>query len=454
LPLHRYKKWSFDTITGGKQSGPLERVCFIKNVMKSNSRIFSSYRHAHQRGRHHVHKRPYLVPIFGLVLGGIIVGGVLLASGGKPNRPSNSHVVYLFDSGKHETLGTKAATVGELVKKLPLKLIPEDVVEPALDTPIVEDNFRVNIYRARPVTIVDVSSKQVTLTAQKSPRMVAEQAGIKVYPEDNIVFAPGSVAENIIGEKVVIDRATPVALNLYGTPLIIRTHAKTVEQMLHEKGVKTNTDDTFQPATSTPITPGLQVAVIKNGIQVATITEPIPAPQQIVQDDSLSFGTQVVRQAGSAGSKVVTYQILVQNGVEVSRTALQSLTVQEPVPQIIARGKAIDINADKTSLMAAAGISSGDYAYANYIISHESGWCWLKWQGQVGYCPGYFVALHDPSSGYGYGLCQATPGSKMASAGGDWQTNPITQLRWCSGYASRYGGWAGSYNHWLNYHSW
>jgi len=42
----------------------------------------------------------------------------------------------------------------------------------------------------------------------------------------------------------------------------------------------------------------------------------------------------------------------------------------------------------------------------------------------------------------------------MATAGADWATNPITQLRWCSGYASRYGGWAGSYNHWLAYHSW
>ena len=44
--------------------------------------------------------------------------------------------------------------------------------------------------------------------------------------------------------------------------------------------------------------------------------------------------------------------------------------------------------------------------------------------------------------------------ASMATAGADWQTNPVTQLRWCSGYANRYGGWAGAYNHWLAYHSW
>lgn len=415
-----------------------------------------SYQTAHQRGRTHVKKRPYLLPLFGAVLGLLVVGVVVLAHGGRPSRPSSSHVVYVFDSGRNqrETVATKAQTVGELVSRLKLKLIPQDVVEPSLDTPIVEDNFRVNVYRARPVSVVDTGVRQVTLTAQKSPRIVAQNAGITVYPEDSINFAPGSVKENIIGEKVVIDRATPVALNLYGNPLTVRTHAKTVGEMLKEKGVRTDTDDTFMPAISTPITPGLQVSVIKNGIQTATVTEEIPPPMQVVQDNSLSFGTQVVRQAGTPGKKVVTYQILVENGVEKNRSILQSLTVEEPVPQIVARGKAIDINSDKTALMAAAGISASDYAYANFIISHESGWCWLKWQGQVGYCPQYYVALHAPNAGYGYGLCQATPGSKMASAGSDWQTNPITQLRWCSGYASRYGGWGGAYNFWLGHRYW
>ena len=33
-----------------------------------------------------------------------------------------------------------------------------------------------------------------------------------------------------------------------------------------------------------------------------------------------------------------------------------------------------------------------------------------------------------------YGLPQALPGSKMASAGADWQTNPATQIRWGLGY--------------------
>ncbi|WP_291049010.1 lytic transglycosylase domain-containing protein [Herbiconiux sp.] len=44
------------------------------------------------------------------------------------------------------------------------------------------------------------------------------------------------------------------------------------------------------------------------------------------------------------------------------------------------------------------------------------------------------------SSSCAYGIPQALPGSKMASAGADWQTNPATQILWGFGYiAGRYG---------------
>lgn len=96
-------------------------------------------------------------------------------------------------------------------------------------------------------------------------------------------------------------------------------------------------------------------------------------------------------------------------------------------------------SSDKEAIMSAAGISSSDYQYVDYIISKESGW--------------RSTAANPMSSAYG--LCQSLPGSKMASAGSDWQTNAVTQMKWCNGYAtSRYGSWAGAYNFWISNHWW
>jgi murein DD-endopeptidase MepM/ murein hydrolase activator NlpD len=54
---------------------------------------------------------------------------------------------------------------------------------------------------------------------------------------------------------------------------------------------------------------------------------------------------------------------------------------------------------------------------------------------------------NNPSSG-AYGIPQALPGSKMASAGSDWRTNPATQIRWGLGYIrARYGTPCGAWAH-------
>ena len=98
-------------------------------------KINQQYQSVQRTGRRHLRSRPYIIPIFGLLLGGIIVAAALLTNNSQVLlRPDSSHVVFLFDEGRRETLDTKAATVGDLVNKLPLHLIPQDVVEPSRDT--------------------------------------------------------------------------------------------------------------------------------------------------------------------------------------------------------------------------------------------------------------------------------------------------------------------------------
>ncbi|MFT3874461.1 MAG: lytic transglycosylase domain-containing protein [Nocardioides sp.] len=59
---------------------------------------------------------------------------------------------------------------------------------------------------------------------------------------------------------------------------------------------------------------------------------------------------------------------------------------------------------------------------------------------------GWRVDADNPNSS-AYGIPQALPGSKMASAGADWATNPVTQIRWGLGYiADRYGTPCGAWS--------
>ncbi|MEU6347918.1 transglycosylase SLT domain-containing protein [Streptomyces sp. NPDC047072] len=77
--------------------------------------------------------------------------------------------------------------------------------------------------------------------------------------------------------------------------------------------------------------------------------------------------------------------------------------------------------------------SAAQYNAFSKIVEHESGWD---------------VNATNSSSG-AYGLVQALPGSKMASAGSDWKTSAETQIEWGLKYMnSRYGSPAAAWAFW------
>lgn len=382
--------------------------------------------------------------------------GLAIQTNSLPKTQDTKLVIITHDHAQ-ESIPTHEKTVGGLLSKLGLLLNQGDVVEPAVTTAIDQDQFRINIYRAVPVEIIDGNSQSFTFSAATTPRAIVSQAGYKVYPEDIISAIPSQnfLLANAIGEQIVINRAIPVNVDLYGTPVVLRTHATTIAGLIAEKGIKLISSDQIVPAADTPITPGQQIAFIRTGTKVETVTETIAMPVQTILDNSLAYGTSAVRQQGSSGQQIVTYQIQLQNNIETGRTAIQTLITKPTVTQIVVIGTSLSgIKGD----MALAGISPNDYSYVDYIVSHESGWCPTKWQGEIGYCPVYHGT---PTSPYvGYGLCQSTPGYKMASAGADWATNPITQLVWCSNYANSGkfnaygGGWLGAYTYWIRHGNW
>ncbi|SEE64890.1 Transglycosylase SLT domain-containing protein [Streptomyces sp. Ag109_O5-10] len=87
--------------------------------------------------------------------------------------------------------------------------------------------------------------------------------------------------------------------------------------------------------------------------------------------------------------------------------------------------------------MAQQMVASGQYQCFSNIVNHESSW--------------NYQAVNASSGAYG--LFQALPGSKMSSAGADWQTNPATQIKWGLNYMnSRYGSPCQAWSFWQANH--
>lgn len=413
---------------------------------------FAVHKRRHVRRIKAAGRHPFAVPVAAFAALVVVALAIfaILAHNGSPLEPAGNDIVIISHDHQTQIVPSHEPTVGALLAKLSITINPGDVVEPAVSTEIHQDDFRVNVYRAAPVKIIDAGIPSVTSSAATTARSVTTQAGLKTYPEDALLEAPTGnfLAEGAIGSVITIDRSVPVTIDINGFPAQTRTRAKNVGAFLKEKRIVLGKTGRVDPATSTPLVSGQTIHVTRDGSGVQSVTVAIPMPIQTIQDSSLAYGTSAVRQTGSDGSKVQTYKIVVKDGQVISKELVQEVVVAEAVTEIVVQGTNLSgIKGD----MALAGIAPSDYQYADYIISHESGWCPTKAQGEH-YCPAIPDNQFTPN---GYGLCQATPGSKMSSAGSDWATNPITQLKWCSGYAqAHYGGWLAAYNHWLNYHWW
>lgn len=176
--------------------------------------------------------------------------------------------------------------------------------------------------------------------------------------------------------------------------------------------------------------------ITRNGGRTITIEESLPYPTETRYDYSLAKGERRLEQAGEDGRKITVYEVQFENNIEISRTLVSEEIKLEAVPEIIAVGAKQSIPPERQQCAdwaREAGVSEEDLEVAVELIYRESS------------CR---VDATNASSG-AYGIPQALPKSKLASAGPDWETNPVTQIRWMINYVNeRYGGWSEALTFW------
>lgn len=352
------------------------------------------------------------------------------------------HHITIHDGSMSFTVRSDARTVEDALKRADIKISEHDTVEPDLSDVIKEDDFNINIYRAREVIVKDGHLKKYIKTAKVDPIEVAEDAGVSMLDADVVkIVTENNILESGMNTVYNIVRAKTVNLDFFGKATTIRTQADTVADFLKEQKISLDDSKVWSSLDKKQkISDGVSLAVYHQGIQTITVEEVIPFGESSTLDFALDYNTRTVTVPGENGQKVATYKVNMKDGQVISREFISEVVTKNPVTQQVLIGMKLNLPAGThQDWMAAAGISASDYGYVNFIVDHESHWNPIA---------------KNRSSG-ATGLCQALPGSKMASAGADWETNPITQLRWCNGYAvGRYGSWAAAYEFWQRKHWW
>jgi uncharacterized protein YabE (DUF348 family) len=360
------------------------------------------------------------------------------ASAASPQAaPDSGRILTIHDRGSEKVILTKAETLKDALTSAGVMLDKNDTVEPNLSEKLVATDYQVNIYRARPVIVVDGATRQKIMTPYQTPAQIANDAGISLHDEDvTTISRTADIVAEGAGITMTVTRATPFNLTMYGKKIEARTQAKTVDDMLAQKNISLAANDTLSVDRQAPIVAGMTIELWRNGIQTVTEDQAIPFEVQKIQDADHEVGYREVQTPGENGTKSVTYEINMRNGQQVSRKEIQSVITKESKKQVEVVGAKLPTPTNPTEaqalgyqMMLAAGFGEDQWPCLYNLWMHESGWR---------------TTASNPSGAYG--IPQALPGSKMGTG---WQTDAATQIQWGLGYIrGRYATPCGAYSAW------
>ena len=159
--------------------------------------------------------------------------------------------------------------------------------------------------------------------------------------------------------------------------------------------------------------------------------------------NSLALAIDSLPQSGSVALIVQERKnLIVMNAAAQTLTVAAKPAMANPSQVIASQSAAANSSSSSTSVTTVAAQppdpgtaqSIGYNMLPAFGFSQKTQWtCLLDlWNRESG----WMYDAENPSSG-AYGIPQALPGYKMATAGADWQTNPATQIKWGLTYISQ-----------------
>lgn len=243
--------------------------------------------------------------------------------------------VALTLNGEETELKTHAKTVEDVLAKLNITLHEEDYVYPSPSTKLGKD-AEVVWKQAQQVTLVEADTeKSVWTTAETIADLLVEQ-NITLTDHDNI--HPEQTEEIVEDMKVNIEYAFPLTVVVGGEEQQTWTTEQTVAKLLEQESIELGDLDRVEPDLDQVVTEDSVVNVVRVESVTDIIEEEVDFATVTKKDGSLNKGNEKVITKGKKGILKKEYEVVLENGKEVSRNLIAETEVQKKQDQVVAVG--------------------------------------------------------------------------------------------------------------------
>ncbi|HJV16704.1 MAG TPA: ubiquitin-like domain-containing protein, partial [Bacillales bacterium] len=254
--------------------------------------------------------------------------GILFYEGSKKS-------VALMLNGENKIIKTHANTVQDLLNELDIRTHSQDYLFPKKDTKL-KNNLKITFKQAKQIHIVkDNEGKTVWTTAITVGELLTEQ---KVVLNEHDQISPGPQEKIKDKMKVGIKTAVLLTLNDGGKQQKIWSTSTTVADFLTQQGIKLQNLDRVEP----PLLEKVKNNGVINVIRVEKVTDVVEEPIQFAvvtkNDSNLAKGKEKIISEGQQGSVSRKYEVILENGKEVSRKLITENRLKEKQDKIVAVG--------------------------------------------------------------------------------------------------------------------
>lgn len=276
---------------------------------------------------HSLRSKQTLVTIASLLLFLAVVSFVLFEGTKK--------TVTLTVNGEQQEILTHANTVGELLEQKNILVANEDYLQPSVNTSI-KNNLAIEWEQARQIEItVDGKIQTINTTADLVSEVLAK-ANVQVNEQDAVT--PAADAEVGPEGKISIEKAFEVTLLDGKEEQKVWSTSTTVADFLKQHNIQMNEFDRMEQKTEELVLPNSVIKIVRVEKVTDVVEEETNFAVETKKDDSLLKGKEKVVQAGEKGSVSRTYEVVKENGEEVSRNVINEKVTKEPVKKVVAVG--------------------------------------------------------------------------------------------------------------------
>lgn len=243
--------------------------------------------------------------------------------------------VALTLDGEERVIKTHANTIEDLFNDLNISLRSEDYLSLAAHTE-VKNNLSVVWKPAKQVEVIQNQETKKYWTAADTVADFLKEQNIVIKEHDKL--SPNPDAKLKQDAKIAIQRAFPLKVVVGGKEQDVWSTSTTVADFLSQQGITLNKMDRVEPALKQTVTKDAVINVIRVEKVTDVVEEPISYAVITKNDSQLEKGKQKVVSEGQEGSLTKEYEVILENGKEVSRKLITEKKVKEKQDKVVAMG--------------------------------------------------------------------------------------------------------------------